>query len=134
MPLAWASTQLSIAATLCAIGQRENGSDHLEASVSAYRGALEEMTRENSPLDWASAQAGLGNALRNLGERTANAARLQESVSAYALAVETFETAGILHDRDEANAERDQAARLLAELVEQQQSAALDARSRSLHS
>jgi uncharacterized caspase-like protein len=127
MPLAWASTQLGVAATLCEIGQREDGTGHLEASVSAYRGALEEMTRDSSPLEWASAQVGLGAALRNLGERSANAAQLQESISACRLAVETFEIAGMPHDRDEADAERDEAARLLAELIVRQESTASNA-------
>jgi hypothetical protein len=55
--------------------------------VSAFRLALQELTRERVPLQWAEAQMNLGNALARLGEREATMARLEEAVSSFRLAL-----------------------------------------------
>ena len=56
--------------------------------MTAYRAALEELTRERVPLDWAMTQNNLGNALATLGERETGTARLEEAVAAYRAALE----------------------------------------------
>ena len=50
VPLQWAMTQMSLGATLEALGERESGTARLEEAVAAYRAALEERTRERVPL------------------------------------------------------------------------------------
>jgi tetratricopeptide (TPR) repeat protein len=60
----------------------------LEASVAAYRSALEELTRDRAPLDWARVQANLGNVLRKLSECDGGTARLKEAIAAYREALE----------------------------------------------
>lgn len=72
------------------MGEHESGTTHLQESVTAFRLALEERTRERVPLDWAATQNNLGNALANLGKRESGTTRLQESVAAYRLALEEF--------------------------------------------
>src|SRR3712207_8430182 len=49
-------------------------------SVSAFRAALQEYTRERVPLQWAMTQNNLGNALQTLGEHEGSSARLEEAV------------------------------------------------------
>ena len=46
------------------LGEREAGTERLEAAVDAYQQALLERTRERVPLDWAGTQNNLGTALR----------------------------------------------------------------------
>jgi tetratricopeptide (TPR) repeat protein len=72
------------------LGQRESGTARLEGAVAAYRGALEEYTRERVPLDWAMTQNNLGNALQTLGQRESSTARLEEAVAAYREALEEY--------------------------------------------
>ena len=55
--------------------------------MSAFRLALQELTRERVPLQWAEAQMNLGNALARLGEREATTAPLEEAVSSFRLAL-----------------------------------------------
>jgi tetratricopeptide (TPR) repeat protein len=55
----------------------------LAPSVTAFREALQELTRARVPLQWATTQMNLGNALRILGERESGTAWLEEAVSAY---------------------------------------------------
>ena len=55
--------------------------------MSAFRLALQELTRERVPLQWAEAQMNLGNALARLGEREAATAPLEEAVSSFRLAL-----------------------------------------------
>jgi len=119
-PLAWAATRLSIAAVLCEMGQRENGTAALEASVAAYRDALEEFTNENSPFEWASAQLGLGLALRNLGDRTSDRALLERSIEAIGLAAAVYKSAGTPDDYEEACAEHGKTSERLAHVIAQQ--------------
>ena len=38
------------------LGRRESGTAHLEEAINAYRGALQEATRERVPLQWAMTQ------------------------------------------------------------------------------
>ena len=56
--------------------------------MTAFRAALEEMTRERVPLNWATTQMNLGNALQTLGEREGGTAQLEEAVAAYHAALE----------------------------------------------
>ena len=76
------------------LGEREGGTVRLEVSVAAYRGALEESTRERVPLDWAATQNNLGHALGILGEREGSRARLEEAVAAYRAALDVFADEG----------------------------------------
>jgi tetratricopeptide (TPR) repeat protein len=57
--------------------------DELEEAITAYREALQELTRARLPLQWATTQMNLGNALVRLGERESGTARLEEAVEAY---------------------------------------------------
>src|SRR6516164_163864 len=68
---------------LFTLGERENGTAHLEEAVEAYRAALQDWTRDRVPLQWAVAQNNLGSALARLGERQSGTARLEEAVTAY---------------------------------------------------
>ena len=65
---------------LFTLGERENGTAHLEEAVEAYRAALQVRARERVPLDCAMTQTNLGNALWRLGERESGTARLEEAV------------------------------------------------------
>ncbi len=65
------------------LGERESGTERLEAAVVAYKNALKEWTRETVPLDWAAVQMNLGNALATLGERERGTARLEAAAMAY---------------------------------------------------
>ncbi len=79
-----AADQLSV------FGQRY-GSGALDASVAAYRAALEVRTRDELPVDWATTQNNLGNALKTQGERLGGQAGIEllaDAVSAYRAALE----------------------------------------------
>jgi hypothetical protein len=76
-------TQNRLGGALRTLGGRESGTARLEEAVSAYRGALQERTRERVPFYWATTQNNLGLALRTLGGRESGTARLEEAVSAY---------------------------------------------------
>ncbi|HMQ94320.1 MAG TPA: tetratricopeptide repeat protein [Amaricoccus sp.] len=82
--MAWNDLGLALAT----LGERESGVERLEASVGAFRAALEDLTRERVPLGWATVQMNLGNALLTLGERESGTARLEEAVEAYRAALE----------------------------------------------
>jgi tetratricopeptide (TPR) repeat protein len=75
------------------LGERENGTEHLEEAIEAFHKALKECTREKNPLDWASIQNNLGIALLRLGERESGTARLKRAVTAYSGALEVFKKA-----------------------------------------
>jgi exonuclease VII small subunit len=75
--------QMNLGNALAMLGERESGMARLEEAVSAYREALQELTRARVPLDWATTQMNLGNALARLGERESGTARLEEAVAAY---------------------------------------------------
>jgi hypothetical protein len=65
---------------LAKLGERESGTVSLEEAVTAYRSALQEMTRDRVPLEWGLAQMDLGAALGRLGERESGTARFEEAV------------------------------------------------------
>jgi hypothetical protein len=65
------------------LGGRESGPTTLLQSVTAYREALKEYTRERVPLGWAMTQNNLGHALARLGERESGTATLQQAVAAF---------------------------------------------------
>ncbi|MHA6325731.1 hypothetical protein, partial [Roseivivax sp. CAU 1753] len=77
------ATQNDLGIALQTLGARESGTARLEEAVTAYRDALQEVTRDRVPLDWAGTQNNLGNALRTLGARESGTARLEEAVIAY---------------------------------------------------
>ena len=83
-----AAQQLLIGVALATLGQRENGTEKLEAAVEAFRSALAEWTPEQVPLDWARAQNNVGLVLARLGERDSGTVRLEEAVAAYRAALE----------------------------------------------
>ena len=83
MPLDWALTQMNLGNALRVLGSRESGTVRLEEAVTAYRGALEEMTRDRVPPQWALTQMNLGSALSMLGSRESGTARLEEAVTAW---------------------------------------------------
>jgi tetratricopeptide (TPR) repeat protein len=82
-PQQWAPIQFLLASALVSIGEQSGDNKYLKQSISAYRAALLEWTRDRVPLDWAMTQNNLGNALLTLGERESGTARLEEAVSAY---------------------------------------------------
>jgi tetratricopeptide (TPR) repeat protein len=88
VPLRWAATQNNLGNALSELGERENGTSHLDEAVEAYRAALQEWTRDRVPVDWATAQNNLGAALSTLGAREQGTARLEEAVEAYMAALE----------------------------------------------
>jgi hypothetical protein len=56
------------------LGERETGPGRLEQAVSAFRLALQEITREGMPLQWTQTQMNLGNALSPQGARDGDSA------------------------------------------------------------
>ena len=83
-----AAAQNALGVALATLGQRENGTEKLEAAVEAFRSALAEWTPERVPLDWARAQNNVGLVLAMLGERDSGTVRLEEAVAAYRAALE----------------------------------------------
>ena len=63
---------------------------HLKEAVSAYREAMQELTRARAPLEWAMTGMCLGNALQALGVRERGAVRLYDAVSTYREALQEF--------------------------------------------
>jgi tetratricopeptide (TPR) repeat protein len=88
VPLQWASTQMGLGSALKTLGERESGTESLNAAVAAYRSALQENTRDRVPLQWASTQMNLGNALFRLGERESGTESLNAAVAAYRSALQ----------------------------------------------
>ncbi len=62
MPLEWAATQHNLGLALRHLGNRESGTARLRESITAYRAALQERTRERVPRDWTatSEERGVG--------------------------------------------------------------------------
>jgi len=87
------------------LGERERGTARLQEAVTAYRMALEELTRERAPLPWATTQNNLGTALRKLGERESSTARLQEAVAAFDACLTVTSVQKVRSHRDETQAE-----------------------------
>ncbi|WP_299625405.1 helix-turn-helix domain-containing protein [uncultured Tateyamaria sp.] len=90
----WAVGQNNLALALQNKGNRTNGpqgATRLAEAVSAYRAALQVLTRSDYPVDWAITQNNLGIALRNQGIRTdgpRGAQLFSEAVDAYREALE----------------------------------------------
>ncbi|MBV8119445.1 MAG: tetratricopeptide repeat protein, partial [Alphaproteobacteria bacterium] len=87
--MVWAGTENNLGAALQTLGERVGGTAELEGAVVAFRAALAEYTRDQTPLDWALTQLNLGNALKTLGEREGNTERFKDAVVAYQAALET---------------------------------------------
>ena len=83
MPLNWATTFNNLGMALRLLGETRKGPRTLEQSVSAFKNALAERTREQVPMDWAMTQNNLGAALQSLGKRQDNPRLLEEAVTAY---------------------------------------------------
>jgi tetratricopeptide (TPR) repeat protein len=83
-------TQNNLGNALLALGQRENGTAHLEEAAASYRAALQGGTRDLIPLGWAVTQNNLGRVLSRLGEREVGPARLEEAEKAYRAALEVW--------------------------------------------
>ena len=87
-------TQNDLGNALEAIGERESGTARLEEAVTAYRAALEELTRDRVPLDWAYSEHGLAGTLAALAERQKSDLLMTEAVEAMRSAVEHYQQAG----------------------------------------
>ncbi|MGV6849578.1 MAG: hypothetical protein ACWA5A_14485, partial [Marinibacterium sp.] len=73
---------------------RESGTDRLEQAVTAYRAALEEVTRARVPLDWAMAQGNLGTVEIAFFDKTGAAAHLDRAQDHVQAARAVFAEAG----------------------------------------
>ncbi|WP_294537926.1 tetratricopeptide repeat protein, partial [uncultured Rhodoblastus sp.] len=80
----------SLGVALAMLGERKRGTARLVEAVTAFRAALDELTRERVPHQWAMNQNNLGNALLRLCERESGTARLEEAVTAYRAALEEW--------------------------------------------
>jgi tetratricopeptide (TPR) repeat protein len=78
-----AAMQGSLGSAWQTVGLQTGQALALQNSITAYREALKELTRERVPLDWAAIQNNLGGALRVLGVRENGTARLEEAVVAF---------------------------------------------------
>ena len=72
------------------MGAQEEGTERLEAAVTACNAALQVLTREDLPLDWARTQSNLGAALRTVGAQEEGTERLEAAVTAYNAALQVF--------------------------------------------
>jgi tetratricopeptide (TPR) repeat protein len=106
-PRDWAMTQNNFGNALGNLGIRSSaregreGREQLEVAVSAYRSALEVMTREDLPEDWARTQYNLGTALSDLGIRSKGSLGREEldaAVAAYRSALEVRTEKGMPED------------------------------------
>ena len=80
--------QNALGITSSMIGDQAGDNSALAAAATAYRAALEELTRDRVPRHWATTQNNLGLALATLGERESGTAHLTEAVAAYRLTLE----------------------------------------------
>jgi hypothetical protein len=80
----------------CAFGPwRARGrTEKLEEAVTAYRAALEELTRERVPLDWAASLGNQGVVMMRIAERTNDGALAETAVVQIAAAYETQRDGG----------------------------------------
>jgi hypothetical protein len=72
------------------LGERESGTARLEEAVAAYRGALEEWTRDRVSLQWAYSVHGLANALAELVEASEERCTDGEALTCMRNAVEAY--------------------------------------------
>ncbi|MBL9046911.1 MAG: tetratricopeptide repeat protein [Tabrizicola sp.] len=70
------------------IGLQSGDAAAMQQAVDAFRLALEDFPRQDSPLDWARVQGNLGIALRTLGAGQAGSANLEAAVAAFTAALE----------------------------------------------
>lgn len=84
---ATASLHSDLGKALQKLGQRQSGTDTLEAAVAADLAALAGLSPADSSDNWANAQNNLGNALGVLGSRESGTERLQGAVTAYRAAL-----------------------------------------------
>jgi hypothetical protein len=87
-PVDWAMIQSAMGGALSRLGERESGTARLEDALTAYRAALEEVTKDSMPMLWARMQSNLGSVLALLGERECGTARLEDAVVALRAALE----------------------------------------------
>jgi tetratricopeptide (TPR) repeat protein len=78
--------------SLKALGERENGTKHIKAAITAFRESLKEWTRDRVPLDWAKTKNNLGAALGRLGEREGGTRLLEEAINEYKAALDAFQS------------------------------------------
>jgi tetratricopeptide (TPR) repeat protein len=72
------------------IQQREDGLNHLEEAIIAFRSSLEELPRDKLPLEWADTQHNFAMALARLGEQDEETEYLLEALSAVTFALEVW--------------------------------------------
>ena len=86
-PLDWARTQNSIGNALLKMGEHASGTQHLEEALSAYRAALQKITRDSRD-DWAMVNSNLCGTLFEIGQRKGEVKSLQEAASDCRLSLE----------------------------------------------
>ncbi|MCG9895505.1 MAG: tetratricopeptide repeat protein [Fimbriimonadaceae bacterium] len=89
-PVNWAGTQMNLGMALRNLGEREDGTNCLEAAVEAFEQALTVFTPQSDPLNWGGTQMNLGAALFRLGERDDGTERLESAVVAFEEALKVF--------------------------------------------
>ena len=106
------------------LGERKDGTLHLEQAVTAYRAALKVYSRQHMPLQWGVTQNSLGNALLMLAEREGGMERYEQAVVAYHAALDVFTPEHPLNLHDKVQHYLAQAIRRLRQRHNEQQSAA----------
>jgi len=92
VPFDWAIAQGNLGISLARLGEADkDGSETLEAAVSAFTAALEELSPDRLSYDWARTEDNLGGALGSLGMRQDDNGTLQSAIAAFekALTVRT---------------------------------------------
>jgi tetratricopeptide (TPR) repeat protein len=86
----WIIRQQALEAGIGRLQQREDGLNHLEEAVAAFRNSLDYLPRDRLPLDWADAQHNFAVALTRLGEQEEGTEYLLEALSTVNLALEVW--------------------------------------------
>jgi uncharacterized protein (DUF2267 family) len=94
VPLLWATAQGNVGNALAGLGKLESGTDKLEKAVSAYRAALEELTRERVPLDWAATFSNQAHAMILIAVRTNDGALAEIAFQQIQTALATLRDGG----------------------------------------
>ncbi len=81
----WVSLQLTYAAALHALGQRNTGEtvSLLNKSMEAYKKILPVLKRQESPLEWALMMHNIAMVFQDLGEHSEGSRTLERSITAY---------------------------------------------------
>jgi hypothetical protein len=87
-------TQNNLGVALQTLGERESGTARLLEAVQAYRGALEEWTRDRVPLQWAASHGNQGVAKMLISDRTSNSALAEAAAAHIKTAFETLREGG----------------------------------------